>query len=175
MSALATAANGTGNFLGCIIGSLLATLQQSRYCLRRVNTTTVQNSCNVDHAWIQTEHYKNTEDPNYNPFFDTANYKGDLRKVCWMGCVDGSPSKTIYLQNNNIAWEHAYTLAWILCIFVFILQMISIWCFTNPNLKHYQLLVEENKNDGSEDSLGSSSEDEGNARTSNTGEAAINR
>jgi len=29
MSAIATAANGTGNFLGCIIGSLFATLTKS--------------------------------------------------------------------------------------------------------------------------------------------------
>lgn len=35
MSALATAANGTGNFVGCILGALLATLAKPKECLSR--------------------------------------------------------------------------------------------------------------------------------------------
>ena len=46
MSALATAANGTGNFIGCIIGSLLMTVAKSPYCLSRKMTDT---------TWFLTE------------------------------------------------------------------------------------------------------------------------
>ena len=81
-----------------------------------------------------------------------------------MGCVEKVPSQSIYLQNNDRSWKDAYTTAWALTILVFILQLISIVCFTNPNLKGY-VFVNENEvvlNDD-EDSIGSSSDEDGSA------------
>jgi len=52
-----------------------------------------------------------------------------------MGCVDNVPSHTIYLQKSNFSWQLAYTAGWVITIIFFVMQFISILCFTNPNLK----------------------------------------
>jgi hypothetical protein len=140
MSALATSANGTGNFMGCIIGSILATISKSKFCLKKITPNDSQTSCDVNLAWDQSTKYVEIHN-DFNPYLDTTGkHKSFIKKFCWMGCVNGVPSDIIYLQNNDRDWQDAYTVGFVLAILVFSIQLIAILCFTNPNLKGYEYI-----------------------------------